>query len=290
MNVYLAEREEIMKKIMSRVLSFFLVLLFFIGVITEGSTVAYAKNVNGVQLGHAYMDGKYLYYSADMASYPIMRLDMETGKKKKIIDNKYKGSYTYGFGNIIVKGKYIYAVWDQYSGSDMSLPYIYRISKNGKSKKRLAMGSDFFIAGDRIYYTKCKVKSDEYGNLYLKDLGKMSMRLDGSNKKSEKGNKITCKTLVGTEKNQKIKKDGKIYYITDGDSEEYGRKLIQRDVKTGKKKTIYTAPKDGWISYFELRGKHILLEAYTDGAKYKVIYMKNNGKKRILLKYGIAVS
>ena len=64
---------------------------------------------------------------------------------------------------------------------------MYRIGKNGKNAKKLAAGCDIKLVGNRIYYTKCKVVNDKYDGVCTKPVGEASMKLDGSNKRSEKG-------------------------------------------------------------------------------------------------------
>lgn len=264
-------------------------IVILVSVSTFSAPVS-AKTIEGEQLGRAYVSGRYLYYAVDMVNYCIMRLDTKTGKKVKIIDTKYKGENTNGFYQICVKGNYIYALWDQYLGSDAALPYIYRISKDGKKAKKLAMGYDFVIKGNRIYYTKCKKSIDEYGNVGTQSLGNASMKLDGSGKKSEKSNAIQRKTKILSETTEKAAESGYSYFLNADKNQYSPNQLIRKNTKTGKKTVIYKTSGQQYISWAEVRGNAIVFSVYMiSSGRYKVYYMKNNGKNKILLKSGIAV-
>ena len=66
--------------------------------------------------------------------------------------------------------KYIYATWDRYYGTDATKEYIYRIAKDGKSAKKLAIGRDPQLVDGRIYYLALKSKSED-GMNYSEDTG-----------------------------------------------------------------------------------------------------------------------
>lgn len=253
------------------------------------STTASAKTITGEQLGRAFLSGRYLYYAVDMVDYSIMRCDTKTGKKVKIIGTKYKGKDTNGFYEICVKGNYIYALWDQNLGSDAGLPYIYRISKDGKKTKKLAMGKNFIIKNNRIYYTKCKKWIDEYGNVGTKSLGNASMKLDGSGKKSEKNISMKRNTKVLWQTTEKAVESAYTYYLDNGKNEFSPTQLIRENTKTGKKTVIYKTSGQQTIGWAEIRGNSVIISVNVPSGKYKVYYMKMNGKNKILLKSGIAV-
>ena len=66
--------------------------------------------------------------------------------------------------------KYIYATWDRYYGTDATKEYVYRIAKDGKSAKKLALGRDPQLVDGRIYYLALKSKSED-GMNYSEDTG-----------------------------------------------------------------------------------------------------------------------
>ena len=115
----------------------------------------------------------------------IMKYNTKTGKKSEVYSYKIgknkKGSN--GFSQLSVDKKYIYATWDRYYGTDATKEYIYRIAKDGKSAKKLAIGRDPQLVDGRIYYLALKSKSED-GMNYSEDTGTvMSMKTDGTDKK-----------------------------------------------------------------------------------------------------------
>ena len=100
-------------------------------------------------------DGKNLYYAFEMMGVRmgIMKYNTKTGKKSEVYSYKIgknkKGSN--GFSQLSVDKKYIYATWDRYYGTDATKEYIYRIAKDGKSAKKLAIGRDPQLVDARFY-------------------------------------------------------------------------------------------------------------------------------------------
>lgn len=100
-------------------------------------------------------DGKNLYYAFEMMGVRmgIMKYNTKTGKKSEVYSYKIgknkKGSN--GFSQLSVDKKYIYATWDRYYGTDATKEYVYRIAKDGKSAKKLALGRDPQLVDGRIY-------------------------------------------------------------------------------------------------------------------------------------------
>ena len=132
-------------------------------------------------------DGKNLYYAFEMMGVRmgIMKYNTKTGKKSEVYSYKIgknkKGSN--GFSQLSVDKKYLYATWDRYYGTDATKEYIYRIAKDGKSAKKLAIGRDPQLVDGRIYYLALKSKSED-GMNYSEDTGTvMSMKTDGTDKK-----------------------------------------------------------------------------------------------------------
>ena len=129
-------------------------------------------------------DGKNLYYAFEMMGVRmgIMKYNTKTGKKSEVYSYKIgknkKGSN--GFSQLSVDKKYIYATWDRYYGTDATKEYVYRIAKDGKSAKKLALGRDPQLIDGRIYYLALKSKSED-GMNYSEDTGTvMSMKTDGT--------------------------------------------------------------------------------------------------------------
>lgn len=151
-----------------------------------------AKTMTGYSNKYAYKSGRYIYYTAP--ENELMRYDTKTGKIKKLYSCKVYSSYTKqkeltnGFSDLKVKGKYIYVQWTKGHGTGgpgVQESYIYRISKNGKKAKKLAMGANPVIIGSRIYYDEVK-KVYQYGEWWYEETqNKMSMKLNGKGKRNE---------------------------------------------------------------------------------------------------------
>ncbi len=243
-----------------------------------------AKTIKVEQATSMYSTGRYVYYVSGRNELPtgVMRLDTKTGKKKEIFSHRLRGNETAGFSQVIVKGKYLYVVWDHIYGTGASLEYVYRISKDGKQAKCLGPGTSINIRGNRIYYRRCKVETyDDIKMTMLAD--QASMKLDGSDKRSEKGNtfrpieKSPC--LIGEgglEKNKKTASLGNHIYMI----ENQGKYLTHLDMKKGKQKQIYKA-KAGWIVQGAYIHKNAIFVIIRDSAcqNFRRIYMNTNGKK-----------
>lgn len=282
-----------MKKLVKHLIALVLAICCVLNGIPSISANAATKKVTGVETGFAYKSGRYIYYAFEMQGVRtgIMRLDTKTKKKKTIVSYKYKGEPTNGFYNLTVKGKYIYATWDLTCGTDHSESYIYRFSKDGKSKKKLACGVTPVIIKNRIYYEKCTLEQDEYCT-YTRSTGKIySMKLDGSDKKK-----------VGTEKNLKLK--ARTWYndysnstppLTIGNYKYYvgtnGKTIYRYNKKTKKTNKIITYP--NMVQCFMVQGDYMITRGYK-GKQYGDYYneydqiitycVKTNGKDKIKLK------
>ena len=132
----------------------------------------------------------------------------------KIGKNK-KGSN--GFSQLSVDKKYIYATWDRYYGTDATKEYIYRIAKDGKSAKKLALGRDPQLVDGRIYYLALKSKSED-GMNYSEDTGTvMSMKTDGTDKK-----KVAQIVNSGDAYRYSLfQSEGKIYYTKENENKTF---------------------------------------------------------------------
>ena len=163
--------------------------------------------------GSVVSDGKYIYYAyqGDGKRMDIIKLNPKTLKSKSIA--KKTGN---GYTNLSIKGNYIYAVLDKVFGygTGYEEPYIYRISKDGKTKTKLAVGKEPVIIGDKIYYFSGKIYTVKEGNLNFKDFKSdgyiSSMDLNGKNKKKVFGVSVEYNGLL------KLFKSGeRFYYTTD---------------------------------------------------------------------------
>lgn len=79
-----------------------------------------AKTIRGKISISCCKSGRYFYYSINGHGTltGINRLDTRTGKVKVIVRNDMRDKHwTNGFSNLVVKGKYIYAVWDKFAGT-----------------------------------------------------------------------------------------------------------------------------------------------------------------------------
>ena len=77
--------------------------------------------------------GKMAYYSVGYCGGPLYSYNSATGVSRKIASGHWMW--------INVKGKYLYLTRDKIGSEDSSNMYIYRMKKNGKSRKRLAAGN-----------------------------------------------------------------------------------------------------------------------------------------------------
>lgn len=271
-----------MKKSAKHLIALVLAICCVLNGIPSISANAATKKVTGVETGFAYKSGRYIYYAFEMEGTRtnIMRLDTKTKKKKSIISYMYKGNPTNGFDNLTIKGNYIYACWDLFYGTDSSDPYIYRFSKDGKSKKRLAAGSNPVIIKNRIYYQKWNTKN------YTSAL--YSMKLNGTDKKK-----------VGALKNLKLKPRVFNYdyaqnhsSLTVGNYKYYignNQKTIYRyNKKTKKTNKVITYPTS--VDTFMVQGDYVISKGYKGSwdnysTCRRVTYcVKSNGKNKIHLK------
>lgn len=266
------------------------VLLAFVFVFLNTKEVM-AKTIKGTMNISACKVGKYLYYGINGGGTRdgINRLNTKNGKIKEIIHNDITGNnWTNGFRNLTVKGNYIYATWDQFAGSGGSQTYIYQIAKDGSSMKKLACGCEMVIVGNRIYYTKCKLYDDGYDGVTV-TAGKASMKLDGTGKRTEKGNKFQWKfsqqylyDLYQKEIISKFKQGNYIYYTSSN-----GKNLIRQN-KDGSKKIIYKAKGKYYVTGIEVYGNYILVTAESQTMS-QVVFVKNTGNdKKILKKWVLA--
>ena len=268
------------------ILSFFVILtLNLIFVLRTASpvmaeTVVPVKSVDGkilLETGRsAVTDGKYIYYSyqGDGRRMDIIRLEPKSLKEKSIA--KQTGN---GFTDLAVKGKYVYAVLDKVFGygAGNEEPYIYRFSKDGKKKKKLAVGKGLVVTDDKIYYFSGKiVKMDEEGMQNMPDFESdgyiSSMDFNGKNRKKlikiNAGNKMWFKLF---------KSGNKVYYM-DSDN----RKTL-KDLE-GNKIEIKEAVNAGEIYYMDS------FTEYAYDVKTRIKYRKTNDYGNAKLQAGTYTS
>lgn len=191
-----------------------------------------AKTLTGYSHEYADKSGRYIYYAAPESS--LKRYDTKTGKTKTVYSCKAYDSYTKkkeltnGFSNPTVQGKYIYVQWTKghgTSGSIVDKSYIYRISKDGKKAKKLSLGANPVLVGNRIYYDEVK-KVNVYGDWWYQKTGKkMSMKLNGEDKRLEKVTIKVKKRKLGKYK-MKVKDYPYPSYATDKNGRTYNQALI----------------------------------------------------------------
>ena len=115
------------------------------------------------------------------------------------------------------------------------------------------------------------------------------MKLDGSGKKSEKYISMKRNTKVLWQTTEKAVESAYTYYLDNGSNQYSATRLIRENTKTGKKTVIYKTSGQQTIGWAEIRGNSVIISVNVPSGKYKVYYMKMNGKNKILLKSGIAV-
>ena len=141
-----------------------------------------AVTVTGAQKRIVFPDraaasSKYIYYALGVdGGGDIVRYNPANKKKKTLARGKYH--------SLTVKGKYIYCGLNKYGGTDETDEYIYKVSTNGKTKKKLADGMDPVVIGQYIYYL-AYTKKTAYGKTKADDkcLGIYRMTLNGKGKK-----------------------------------------------------------------------------------------------------------
>lgn len=269
--------------------------------------------------GAACKDGKYIYYAYEMSGIRmgIMRLDPVSGKKKEITGYRYKGKGTNGFYNLSISGNYIYAVWDQFYGTGASEDYIYRISKNGKAKKKLAQGDQPVLAGNYIYYVElqkgsygyqertgyiCRMKKDGSGKkriLYNKNIAKLysdgktvyysiyrsdSVLYDLKGKMHSRNAMNIVEDIDGYDSGTTTI-SGYRYYT---DKNAYGKavKLYRQKTKGNQKNVVADYP--AGIDSYRVCGSYVMVRCQTgsyldNSMKLHVYCISANGKKKIKL-------
>ncbi len=232
--------------------------------------------------------GRYIYYTRNMSGTRtgIVRYDTKTKQKKTIVPYKYKGEWTNGFSNLTIKGKYIYAVWDHYYGTDNAEPYIYRFDLKGKNRKRLACGYNFAMKGNKIYFTKCKMKN--YGDNYISPVekGLYSMSLAGKKMKKVKGVVLKESDYMLDYSCDSVRINHTNFAFTDDPGPyDYHTYTSLKKITESAKKTIYACKKQEEIYSAEIHGKWVMLNVYNKKSfKIKLILMDINGKNRKTLK------
>jgi len=245
---------------------------------------AQAKTVSAIRTTTMYADGRYIYYTGDWGVGPldgIRCLDTKTGKIKKI----YKDTLSDGsdITDLVVKGNYIYFSRLDSNKSGYWVYYVYRIQKNGKNLKKLALGRDIKLVGNRIYYTKCKKTKYD-----MEPVNEASMKLDGSDKRNEKGMKYSWKASSPDRcsKSYDVKEitvtSGNYYYYLKNNS----RTLMRMNLNTGKTKKLYTGGRNTEIyqiiahktdvCFYVLNKKNQTLKKYYINADGKKILLHSN--------------
>lgn len=176
---FMGKTKNTYKKILGAVQLCILVCLVFMVMPTE----AQAKEKTAVSPGIACKSGRYIYFICNTNKKHgsgIMRYDTKKKKKKLLVDDWIDGRLGGGFYNLTVKGKYIYITWNRGIRHYTNASYVYRISKNGKKKKKLAVGRSPVVAGKYVYYIEGKLAAG--GNTM--DTGNVCrMKLNGKGKK-----------------------------------------------------------------------------------------------------------
>lgn len=255
--------------------------------------------------GVACKSGKYIYYAYEMSGVRmgIMRYDTTTKRKKQITGYTYKGQNTNGFYNISVKGKYVYATWDQEYGTAESRYYIYRINKNNGVKKKLASGKCPVVTEKYIYYI-----SQKYDKSSISwETSICRMKLNGSSKKKMYTDDDIERLYTDGKKLYYSKYQSDFLYTLDG--EEISRdapdivedrysddmvtvgnyqyykialgnnwSLYRENINTGKKNLVARFPS---ISSWRVCGSYVMIKAYTNSnQRFDVYCVSASGKSK----------
>lgn len=174
-------------------------------------------------------------------------------KKKISIQCDYSDSFA-------IKGKYIYYVNYAKHG-------IYRVSTNGKNRKKLASLPDdngnfiydiyLFIAKDKVFYTVTKISYN--GKSSAKSLYKVS--LNGKGKKK-----------IDSASSDAYSNGDYLYYLKKG-------KLVRYGIKNGKKKTYSASKSLKNYSIANMQGNSLYLKKTNSSDKTTVYKMSVKDKK-----------
>lgn len=184
----------------------------------------------------------------------------------------------------INRGKWRYGTISQSgkNGEKNKRNYIYRIAKDGSSSKRLAIGIDPVIRGNRIYYQKCKLENVS-GETFTSGTGKYySMKLNGKDKKKVKEpdyKKVTWKAYDTEETTDTIR--GYRYYVKNNT-------LYRKNVKSGKSFKLMSCSHG--LDEFYVCGDYILVRGTVkskdklgQGYKSAAYIIKTTGKEKKML-------
>lgn len=236
-------------------------------------TITFAATDKIVFPTQAYANANNLYYSVGNDGGGILcRYD------KKTKDITQLGNEIGGYQFITEYKGYIYYSQDVYGGTTFTDCYIFRMSANGNSVKKLAKGFCPVILGNCIYYIATE-KEIEYGSTVFdkRKLGLYKMDLNGANKKRLYRNSNISKIGCG--------KQG-IYIKTQsgGNIKWYRYSLKNKKVSLIDIKKFYTN-ESLRISYWT--NPETVCNVYESGYKYtysggKVYRIKGKNKKCIL--------
>ena len=251
--------------------------------------------------------GNIAYYAVGIdGGGPLYRYNVKTKEKKLIATGKWE--------SLSIKGKYIYASKNDYYGSDARNRSIYRISKDGKVKTKLANGYSPVVKGKYIYYFAVNKINWYGGKADGKVKGIYRMKLNGKSKKKMvgfrnayqygadhlsviKGNKFlycayTNEWYISKKGSNKKKRYKGVVYANmtfmsySNDFKSMTKVKVGGTVFSAKGKYLYAkggtgkkkiAKVNGIIEKIIVSGKQILVIT-NSGTKYHVYLMSKNGK------------
>lgn len=283
-----------MKKLTKGILNLSVILLIMVIMLGMPKTAQAAEKIvlSGEQ---ATRNGNNIYYSVSNSG--LVRYNVKTKSKKTLYKNVM-------CENISVKGKYIYCTIIK--NPDYVYPdfYIYRVSTNGKKKKKLASGTNPIVVGNYIYYVGIKKVKEE-----IKYSGIFRMNLDGSGKKciykyinddmcGDMGYvSLTDGRLVFAEYNTQYEEIWKSIELNSGNVQSCtepnfksnykykGKKLYQ--IKNGKRKLVTTF-KHSIGEVVDLNGYFFVITMGKDNYGYTYVVKKNGKGKKLLKKFILA--
>lgn len=263
------------RRVISSLLTIVLLVTIF-PIVATSPKIAQAKKVYK-DSGEACASGNNIFFLAENDTQ-IQCYNAKTKKVKVILDSSVDGSFTRGFSNLSIKGKYIYFTWNKYPGSEGIELYVYRMNFKGTQRTKLACGTEPVIAGNRIIYTKYKRYYEPALEHYVTTSTKKtySMSLNGKNKK--KCSKITKKTIYISRyygKRTTGNVNGYTYTLN-----KTATKITRKNVKTGKTTTVFSN-KNGVLS-FTVTGKYIYVQCNSgiNTGKAAAYIVKTNGTNK----------
>lgn len=245
---------------------FYAVAFIFIALLTNHVTVKADTSENLVVPTQCCLSGNNMYFAFGCdGGGDLYKYNIKSQKKTLIASGKYR--------SLSIRGNYIYACYNKYSGSDGTDYYIYKINSSSKAKKKLANGFCPVILGNYIYYIGMQ-KGKFYGyTVDNKILGVYRMNFDGTGKKRIYSSSKVFRLLAGKNKlYMRIGYQTDTKYYSPATKKVYTAELFQHSFNT--KINTYS-----YGYYCNIVGGGYRYYPYSNGMVYRE---KNGVAKKIL--------